>query len=183
MFNRVHYLFEMHTMKRFQDPVLITILQKMRHTGGKKLLEDEWQALLNTELDVAQLERDPETFLGDTAGWFESSYLWSVVSMACYTRATISARQAEQILFYCQAVDVSAQIVGKRKQDLEIYDRMLAVPSVAHTKRLPGWVAFHVHMRIHAHAVDNASVATMGWSRRNRHYRQHRSVDTRQAAR
>ena len=28
MFNRVHYLFEMHTMKRFTDPTLISILQK-----------------------------------------------------------------------------------------------------------------------------------------------------------
>ena len=148
MFNHTHYLFEMHTMKRFQDPVPISILQKMRHAGGKKLLDDEWQALLNTELDAEQLERDLEIFLSDSAGWFESSYLWSVVSMACCTRATISARQAEQTLFYCQAVDVGARIAGSRKQDLEIYDRMLAVPSVAHTKRLPGWVCLHVGMRV-----------------------------------
>ena len=63
MFNHTQYLFEMHTMKRFQDPVLISTLQKMRHAGGKKLLDDEWQALLNTELDAEQLERDPEIFL------------------------------------------------------------------------------------------------------------------------
>ena len=65
--------------------------------------------------------------------------------MACYTRTTISARKAAQTLFYCQAADFSAQI-GRR--DFEIYDRMLAVPSVAHTKRLPGWVALHLHMRV-----------------------------------
>ena len=101
MFNRVHYLFEMHTMKRFKDPTLIAILKKMRTPGGRELTQGEWQALLNTELDVAQLERDPEAFLRSTAGWFESSYLWSIVTMACYARATISARQAQQMLLYC----------------------------------------------------------------------------------
>ena len=79
MFNRVHYLFEMHTMKRFKDPTLIAILKKMRTPGGRELTQGEWQALLNTELDVAQLELDPEAFLRSTAGWFESSYLLSLI--------------------------------------------------------------------------------------------------------
>ena len=52
------------------------------------------------------------------------------------------------MLFYCQAVDVSAQIAGQRKEDLDIYDRMLAVPNVALTKRLPGWVMLHPQMRV-----------------------------------
>ena len=148
MFKRVHYLFEMHTMKRFEDATLIAILEKMRTTGGRKLSQSEWQALQNTELDVEQLERDPEAFLRSTAGWFESCYLWSIVSMACYARATISARQAQQMLLYCQAVDVTAQIASNRKEDLDIYDRMLAVPSVALTQRLPGWVMLHPQMRV-----------------------------------
>ena len=148
MFNKVHYLFEMHTMKRFNDPTLIAILKKMREPGGKKLSDTEWQALLNTELDVEELERDPEAFISSTAGWFESCYLWSIVSMACYARATMSARQAQQTLLYCQAVDVSAQIASHSKEDRHIYDRMLAVPSVGATKRLPGWVMLHPQMRV-----------------------------------
>jgi len=135
-------------MKRFKDPTLIAILKKMRAPGGLKLSESEWKALQNTELDVEQLERDPEAFVSSTAGWFESSYLWSIVSMACYARATISARQAQQMLLYCQAVDVTAQISSQRKEDIHIYDRMLAVPSVALTKRLPGWVMLHPQMRV-----------------------------------
>ena len=71
-----------------------------------------------------------------------------MVTMACYVRATISARQAQQMLLYLQAVDFTAQIGGKRKQHLEIYNRMLAVPSVAHTMRLPGWVMLHPQMRV-----------------------------------
>ena len=148
IFNQMHYLFEMHTMKRFEDATLIAILEKMRKPGGAKLSQTEWQALLNTELDAEQVERDPDAFLRDTAGWFESCYLWSIVSMASYMRAMISARKTQQILFYCQAVDFSAQIAGRRKEDLAIYDRMLAVPSVALTKRLPGWVMLHLQMRV-----------------------------------
>ena len=49
MFSRLHFLFEMHTMKRFKDPTLIAIVKKMRTAGGLKLSETEWQALLNTE--------------------------------------------------------------------------------------------------------------------------------------
>ena len=68
--------------------------------------------------------------------------------MASYARATISARQAQQMLLYCQAVDVTAQIAGQRKADLDVNDRILTVPSVALTKRLPGWVMLHPQMRV-----------------------------------
>ena len=92
-------------MKRFEDPTLIASLQKMRAQTGAKLSDAEWRALLDTELDAEQLEREPEAFEEETAGGFESSYLWSGVTMASYTRATISARRHKQMLFYCQAVD------------------------------------------------------------------------------
>ena len=105
MFNNIHYLFEMETMKRFTDPLLIAILEKMRRPKGAKLTGVEWQALLSTEIDVEQLERDPEAFLQETAGWYEPSYLWSIVSMACYSRALASARRHEQTLLLCQAAD------------------------------------------------------------------------------
>ena len=145
IFNNLHYLFEMETMKRFQDPILVAILHKMRRANGTKLSDQEWQALLDTELDVSQLDSDPEAFLKDTAGWFESSYLWSIVSMACYSRAMASARQHQQTLFFCQAVDFSEQV---RQCDTDVYQRMLAVPSVAHTSRLPGVVLLHIGMRV-----------------------------------
>ena len=145
MFNRTPYLFEMHTMKRFTDATLVSILQKMRKPGGAKLSNAEWQALQGTEVDKDTLQRDPDAFLRDTAGWFESCYLWSIVSMAAYARSTISARQQQQVLLYCQAVDVSPQVLGK---SFDVYDRMLAVPSVAQTSRLPGWVLLHAGMRV-----------------------------------
>ncbi len=144
----MHYLFEMETMKRFTDPTLIAILQKMRKRGGAKLTDQQWQALFATEVDASQLDEDPQAFLLDTADWFESCYLWSVVSMACYSRAMSSARQHQQTLFFCQAVDFSEQIARHRRDDLEVYKRMLSVPSVAHTGRLPAMVLLHMSMRV-----------------------------------
>ena len=167
MFNNIHYLFEMKTMKRFKDPVLVTILEKMRRTNGAKLSEQEWQALLNTEIDASEIERDPETYLRDTAGWYESAYLWSIVSMACYTRAKASAQQHQQTLFFCQAVDFSEQVVQRHQRDIELYKQMLAVPSVAQS---PDWqiAGDRVASPRHAGAHYNAGTATMGSPRCNR---------------
>ena len=68
--------------------------------------------------------------------------------MACYSRALAPARRREQTLFHCQAVDFCEQVVGLRQGGLDLYKQMLAVPSVAHTGRLPGMVLLHIGMRV-----------------------------------
>ena len=103
---------------------------------------------MGTELDPELSEQYPEAFISETAGWFESHDLWSIVSMACYSRAMISARQHQQMLLFSQAVDVSEQVGRRRQQDLEVYERMLAVPTVAETSRGPVMVLLHVSMRV-----------------------------------
>ena len=60
-------------------------------------------------------------------------------------RHDICLSAKKQILFYCQAVDCSAQI---RRRERDLYARMLAVPSLAATSRLPGWAMVHVGMRV-----------------------------------
>ena len=67
------------------------LLAALRARTGVKLSNIEWRALLDTDLDAEQHEREPEAFEEETAGWFESSYLWSRVTMASYTRATITS--------------------------------------------------------------------------------------------
>ena len=103
--------------------------------------------MADTEIDVKRLERDPAAFEKETAGWFEASYFWSIVTMAVHTRATASARRHQEMLFYCQAVGASTQIPPWHR-DTTIYDRALAVPSRAATSRLPGVVLFHLDMRV-----------------------------------
>ena len=96
-------------------------------------------------MDASQLEQQPERFIQETDGWYEASYLWSIVTMACVTRAVISARRQQQVLFYGQAVDFSEQLRGTER---ELHSRMLAVPNLSNTSRLPGWVMLHVGMRV-----------------------------------
>ena len=59
-----------------------------------------------------------------------------------------SARHHKQTLFFCQAAAFSEQIARHRRDDLEVYKRMLSVPSVAHTGRLPAMVLLHILMRV-----------------------------------
>ena len=63
MFANIEYCYEMQTMMRFRDPILRSILAKMREPHGRKLTNDEWEALRKTELDAVELQRDPAAFL------------------------------------------------------------------------------------------------------------------------
>ena len=49
----------------------------------------------------AATEAAAKAFLAETGGWYESCYLWSVTSMASYSRAMASARHCEETLFFC----------------------------------------------------------------------------------
>ena len=175
MFHRIHYLFEMHTMKRFEDPTLIAILQKMRRLHGAKLTDPEWQALLDTNLDTAKLQQDPETYMRETTGWFESSYLWSIVSMAAYARATISARAHKQVLL----------LLGGRLSEANCSPRQGNLYS--HVSRAEHWsheplARMGLAACSHACAFDNASSIALGCSRRDRHNNGARFVCRRQTA-
>ncbi len=59
-------------MMRFRDPVLRSILAKMCEAGGRKLSDNEWEALRTTEFDAVELQRDPAFCLTRTEGWIES---------------------------------------------------------------------------------------------------------------
>ena len=89
---------------RFTDETLIEILQAMRTPGGRKLREDQWKALLQTERSAEQLA-DYTTEKRDESSWYHVCYCWSVITMASFMLARTSARTAGQTLFYMQAVD------------------------------------------------------------------------------
>ena len=83
---------------RYDDPVLIAILAKMRVPGGAKLTEAEWARVTATEARTAD-------DLEGTEDWFEACYTWSVVTMASAIRSKLSARKAKAVLFIVQAED------------------------------------------------------------------------------
>ena len=71
--NREH-VFEFHAAMRFNDAILIDIVQTMRRVCGKKL----------------------SVYI---AGWYHACYCWSVVVIASYILNAESARTAGQTLF------------------------------------------------------------------------------------
>ena len=151
MFANIEHVFILETMMRFTDPILRTILLKMRMPGGAKLTDDEWTRLRATSIDAQPLDAD--ALLQRTAGWYQSCYLWSVVSLINYTRARMSAKAAVRTLFFCPAVDVPVKYIPARddngKEDPTGYFwKMLQEPSLGTTARLPGVACFHMDMRI-----------------------------------
>ena len=151
MFANIEHVFILETMMRFTDPVLRSILLKMRTPGGAKLADHEWESLRQTSIDAAPL--DAETILERTADYFQSCYLWAVVSPINYTRAKMSAKKAKETLFYCPAVDVPVKYIPGRDEHgnedpTGYFWKMLQDPSLGNTGRLPGVACFHTGMRI-----------------------------------
>ena len=92
LFSNFDEVYRLTTAKRFDDPVLISILKKMRQKGGCTLANAEWEALRSTEVLEA---RDLE----GTQGWFESAYEWSIVTMATVVRCQLFAQHHKTVLF------------------------------------------------------------------------------------
>mgnify|MGYP001413582745 CR=1 FL=1 len=77
MFANIGHVFVLETMMRFRDPILRAVLEKMRMPGGVGLEEEEWQAFMETNVDVESLDAQGKaSFLKRTEN--HSSYLWCI---------------------------------------------------------------------------------------------------------
>ena len=104
IFKQKDYVYRLSTMKRFTDETLISILTKMRRSGGCKLTKQEWKALCNTDISAASATEKRERLRG-TEHWYHSAPTWATVSMAQVIRARLSAVQAAATLFIVPAKD------------------------------------------------------------------------------
>ena len=141
--------YRLTTQKRFDDKVLVNILEKMRKKGGCQLTTAEWGALKKTNVVEGNLD--------GTELWFESAYEWSIVTMAIVLRCQLSAQSHATPLFIIQAEDqfVSAVDAGHTREPLrdaavreQVTRSVLQHPNMNETGRLPGFCMFHVGMRI-----------------------------------
>ena len=140
IFRQVRYVFQLQQMMRFKDPILIRILDTMRTVGGTPLSDHDWQALLDTELDVPR---------PDVNGWYHTCYAWSIISMVAFIEARESARKAEKRLYYIQAVDLPANFVSPEDIDAQkLFRAFLQVSSLTKTQRLPAFCLLHVGMEV-----------------------------------
>ena len=63
----MEYVVDFVQMKRFDDPLLVEVLEAMRTPGGMKISEDAWRAITATEIK----EGDTDTRLRDARNWYE----------------------------------------------------------------------------------------------------------------
>ena len=151
LFRELQYVFRFRKSMRFTDQVQISILEKMRCTGGRKLTQAEWSRLLGTRVETRQ------GGLRGTETWQEAAYQWSVVTLAQYTRALLSAERQGQRLYLVQAADVIRQGAGK-PQD---YEKLLREPNMSTTGRIMGFCPVHIGMRVRlTRAVEKPLIPT-----------------------
>ena len=143
----MQYVVDFVEMKRFDDKLLVEVLQAMRTPGGKAISEEAWQAIEKTEIgsqgsDASQLTAtDPR--LRAARGWYESAYEWRIVSYAMHAQTRLTAYDLKKILFYIPAIDRPA--VRCSKAD---FDEMLAESNISKTGKFPGMLPLFVGMEM-----------------------------------
>ena len=143
-------VYRLTTAMRFKDPVLKSILFKMRQKGGQKLTSEEWKALRETEVVK-------EDDLAGTELWYESAYEWSIVAMSQVVRSQLSAKEHKTPLFVAQAQDEFVSVVetdqvanssGTAALRHHISRQILQHANMNETGRLPSFCMFHIGMRV-----------------------------------
>ena len=110
IFRNAELVFQFSTAMRFSDEILIQILEAMRTPGGRKLSRAQWQALVNTERSVEQ-PADTSADGPHETNCYHVCYCWSVITMAAFMLARVSAQRSGQTLFYSQAVDQALTLI------------------------------------------------------------------------
>ena len=146
IFRSAELVFQFNNAIRFSDETLIQILEAMRTPGGRKLSSAQWQALVNTERSAGQ-PADASSERPEDSNCYHVCYCWSVITMAAFMLARVSAQKTGQTLFHAQAVDQALTVIQRSTQE-EFYEDLLKIPSLSSTKRLPAVMLWHHGMRM-----------------------------------
>jgi len=155
----MEYVIDFVEMKRFDDPLLKQVLEAMRVPGGRKISDECWQAIKDTEIKSCPgrgsgasqpacgsgasqpAAWDPR--LRAARKWYESAYEWRIVSYAMHAQARLNAHDDGKLLFYIPAVDKAAVRCSR-----EEYDQMRAEPNISKTAKLLGLLPVYVGMEM-----------------------------------
>jgi hypothetical protein len=155
MFEDQDYVCELKATMRFRgDPILTSILAKMRTPGedrsNLRLTEQEWQVLQST--DIAH-----GASLDGTEMWYQSAFAWAYVCVAQWDRSVRSATMHQETLFLFSARD---HILNVDARDLVfVRDKLLQIPNMNTTGRLPAVLLLHIKMRVRITVSDERLAA------------------------
>jgi len=137
IFKQKDYVYRLSTMKRFTDATQISILTKMRRSGGCKLTQQEWKAVRDTDISAASATEQRRRLEG-TELWYQAAPTWATVSMAQVIRSRLSAVKAAAALFIVPAKDyVLNRPLNPRLTDAYLAEVISSVPNMNNTGRLP----------------------------------------------
>ena len=148
IFKQKDYVYRLSTMKRFTDATQISILTKMRRSGGCKLTKQEWKALRDTDISTASATEQRRRLEG-TELWYQAAPTWATVSMAQVIRSRLSAVNAAATLFIVPAKDyILNRPLNARITDAYLAEIISSVPNMNNTGRLPSIGLLHIGMVI-----------------------------------
>ena len=148
IFKQKDYVYRLSTMKRFTDATQISILTKMRRSGGCKLTQQEWKAVRDTDISAASATEQRRRLQG-TELWYQAAPTWATVSMAQVIRSRLSAVKAAATLFIVPAKDyVLNRPLNPRLTDAYLAEVISSVPNMNNTGRLPSIGLVHLGMVI-----------------------------------
>ena len=148
IFKQKDYVYRLSTMKRFTDATQISILTKMRLSGGCKLTKQEWKAVRDTDIIAASATEQRQRLAG-TELWYQAAPTWATVSMAQVIRSRLSAVKAAATLFIIPAKDyILNRPQNPRLTDAYLAEAISSVPNMNNTGRLPSIGLVHLGMII-----------------------------------
>ena len=161
IFKQKDYVYRLTTMKRFTDDVQISILTKMRISGGCKLTPQEWKALRGTDIAELPATEQRERLRG-TELWYQAAPTWATVAMAQVIRSRLSAQQKESTLYVVPAEDHALNLpAGSTLTDAYVSEQIASVPNMNNTGRLPSIALIHIGMEIRlTNTVEAPEVVT-----------------------
>ena len=135
----IEYVVDFVQMQRFDDPLLVEVLEAMRTPGGKKITQEAWRAIQATKIKGG--DTDPR--LREARNWYECAYEWRIVSYAMHANARLNAKAAGRLLYYIPSIDYPPCQMTR-----EDFDDMRGQPNIGQTAKFPGILPVYIGMEM-----------------------------------
>ena len=140
----IEHVVDFVQMQRFNDPLLVEVLEAMRTHGGKRISEEAWQAITSTEIksNVSQ-PCEMDVSLRDARHWYECAYEWRIVSYAMHSHAKLNAKAEGKLFYYIPSIDMPSVRMSKKD-----FDDMRSQPNISTTGNFPGILPIYIGMEM-----------------------------------
>ena len=141
----IEYVVDFRQMRRFDDPLLIEVLEAMRIPGGKRISEEAWRAIQSTEIKETSVSQPGaiDERLRDARNWYECAYEWRIVSYAMHAHARLNAKADGKLLYYIPSIDIPTVRMGRTD-----FDDMRSQPNISNTAKFPGILPIYMGMEM-----------------------------------